>query len=212
MKYDMSGVVWCGGASLAEEQACALLGQLAVALDVLVEVATGAELEDEIERLVGVDDLEQLDDVRVVDQLHHADLQRSGNTRTASPRLVVDVVQLVLVELHLVNDLDGDLLLREHVLRPLHHRKVPLRRSAGSNAWRHTPCRGSRGSRTCARTVAPPCCARILIIERPDLSVVRWGGNKPTAHSIWFRQLLRRAKRLQCKPPTQCHTMQYLMI
>jgi len=37
-------------------------------------LATGGVLQDQEERILGIDHLEQLDDVRVVELLHHLDL------------------------------------------------------------------------------------------------------------------------------------------
>lgn len=64
--------------------------------EVIVELATGRVLHHEKHRMLGLNDLIELDDVGVVEGLHDADLS-------------IEFRELLFIELSLVNDFNGDL-------------------------------------------------------------------------------------------------------
>ena len=102
-----------GAHDLAKFGARLLLLHAAVSDQVVEHFAAARVLHHQVERLLGLYDLEELDDVRVVETLHDLDLAE-------------ELLQAALVELRLVDDLDGDLFADELVARQLDLGEVAL--------------------------------------------------------------------------------------
>lgn len=102
-----------GRDDLTKFSARLLLFHATVRNQVVEDLAARRVLHDQIERLLGLYDLEELDDVRMVQTLHDLDLAE-------------EFLQRALVQLRLVDDLDGDLFTDELVFGQLDFGKITL--------------------------------------------------------------------------------------